>query len=240
MTLIRESRLRMPGVLGTLCLFVALSATGHRGFAGTESAAASTSKSEVTVPLVSADVSPIEELRVNDNAYAVIRKPPGDGPFPVVVLLHGGLRHASWARLTRNAMEQPTSARFLAWGYMTVNATRRSTKHDPEDRGVIDDTLAVLEAVKHRSDVDPESIVLDGGSGGGTLALEVARKTELAAVVAGEPATIIFMSMFTKDTVDFDRDGNPTGDRRWDLMSRDPHELYTYARAPRAHTEEAC
>ena len=76
--------------------------------------------------------------------------------------------------------------------------------------------------------VDPNSIALYGGSGGGTLALEVASVSdELAAIVAGEPATIIYMGMFTKEHVVLDANGRPTGDRRWDVMNADPHELYT-------------
>ena len=98
-------------------------------------------------------------------------------------------------------MNQVTQARFLAWGYVTVNATRRAINHDPQDRGVVADTLRIVEATKQRPEVDADSVTLYGGSGGGTLALEVAGKTKLAAIAAGEPATIIYMGMFTKDHV---------------------------------------
>lgn len=203
-------------------------------FAQTESA--SSREQAVTVPIVSYDVSAVEELRLGDTSYAVIRKPPGEGPFPTVVFLHGGLGQRTMSQLRKNATDQPTSARFLAWGYLTVNATRRRTNHDPQDPGAIDDTVAIVEAVRKRPDVDPGSVVLYGGSGGGTLALEVARYVDLAAVVAGEPATIIFMGMFTKEHVDTDADGQPAGDRRWDVMNAEPDALYTPAL--RKHTRD--
>jgi dienelactone hydrolase len=185
--------------------------------------------SPVTVPIVSLDASPLEELHFNDTSYAVIRKPPGNGPFPAVIILHGGLAQASMPQLKRIASEQPTATRFLAWGYLTVNATRRSIRRDPQDRGVLEDTLPIIEAIKLRADVDPQSVVLYGGSGGGTLALEMARKVNLSAVVAWEPATIMFMGMFTKEHVDTDASGKVTGDRRWDVMNLDPETLYTPA-----------
>ncbi len=76
--------------------------------------------------------------------------------------------------------------------------------------------------------VDSESVALYGGSGGGTLSLDVASVSdELAAIVAGEPATIIYMGMFTKEHVVLDENGQPTGDRRWDVMNADAKALYT-------------
>jgi hypothetical protein len=43
--------------------------------------------------------------------------------------------------------------------------------------------------------VDPSSIALFGGSGERSLVLEVAARHKLAAVVAGEPATMLFAGM---------------------------------------------
>ena len=187
-----------------------------------------------TMPLVSEELSPVERLQLTDTAYAAVRKPPGKGPFPAVLFLHGGLGQSKMETLVKNAIHQPTQARFLAWGYVTVNATRRSIRRDPEDRGVVIDTLAIIEAVKKMPAVDADSVALYGGSGGGTLALELAGKADLAAVVAGEPATIIYMGMFTKAHVIVDANGKVTGDRRWDVMNADAKALYTPEL--RAHT----
>lgn len=183
---------------------------------------------DVTFPRIPEERIPVTELRISETAYAAVRKPPGEGPFPAVVFLHGGLGQSPMPRLKEGAVDSPAQARFLSWGYVTVNATRRAIRHDPQDRGVIDDTLAIVDAVKAIPEVDPESVALYGGSGGGTLALEVASVSdELAAIVAGEPATIIYMGMFTKEHVVLGPDGKPTGDRRWDVMNADPEQLYT-------------
>ena len=182
---------------------------------------------DTSFPLIPEDRIPATDLTVSDTAYAAIRKPPGSGPFPAIVFMHGGLGQSPMAALRRNSVEQPTQARFLAWGYVTATATRRAIRHDPQDRGVVEDTLAVVRAVRDLPYVDGDSVALYGGSGGGTLALEVASVTnDLAAIVAGEPATIIYMGLFTKDHIVFDEDGKPTGDRRWDVMNADPKALY--------------
>lgn len=183
---------------------------------------------DVSFPSISEDRIPVEEIKLTETAYGAVRKPPGEGPFPAIVFLHGGLGQSSMANLRQSAAHQPTQGRFLAWGYVTVAATRRAIRHDPQDRGVIEDTLEVLRAVRELPFVDAESVALYGGSGGGTLALEVASVSDdLAAIVAGEPATIIYMGMFSRDHVMLDDAGEPTGDRRWDVMNQDAKALYT-------------
>lgn len=184
--------------------------------------------SDVSYPYISPDRIPVAELELTDQAYAAVRQPPGAGPFPAIVFLHGGLGHSSMSALRENAVDSPVQARFLAWGYVTVSATRRAIADDPLDRGVIGDVLAIVQAVRAMPSVDPDSVALYGGSGGGTLALEVASVSDrLAAVVAGEPATIIYMEMLTKEHIVFDAEGRRTGDRRWDVMKADPKQLYT-------------
>jgi len=182
----------------------------------------------VKKPRISEEVCPVTELRVSETSNAAVRRPPGQGPFPAVIFLHGGLGQSSMAQLRANALDQPTQTRYLAWGYMIVSATRRAIRHDPLDRSVVTDTLALVEKVRALPEVDPDSVVLYGGSGGGTLALEVASVSDkVAAIAAGEPATIIYMGMFTKDHVVRDHSGKITGDRRWDVMNADPRVLYT-------------
>ena len=180
----------------------------------------------VTFPQIPEAKIPITELKLTDVAYAAVRKPPGEGPFPAVIFLHGGLGQSPMARLRSGSVNQPAQSRFLAWGYVTVNATRRAIRHDPGDRGVVEDTLTIIDAVKDLPYVDDQSIALYGGSGGGTLALEVASvPNNLAAIVAGEPATIIYMGMLNKSHIDFDASGRPTGDRRWDVNEHGPERV---------------
>ena len=190
--------------------------------------AGSAAAGEATFPSISEDRIPIEEIQLSETAYAAVRKPPGKGPFPAILFLHGGVGQSPMKGLRRNAVSQPTQARFLAWGYVAVAATRRAIQSDPQDRGVITDTLELVRAVRRLPYVDSESVALYGGSGGATLALDVASVSdELAAIVVGEPATIIYMGMFTKEHVVLDEQGKPTGDRRWDVMNADAKALYT-------------
>ena len=195
---------------------------------------------DATYPEIPEDRVEITELKVSETSYAAVRKPPGNGPFPAIVFLHGGLGRSSMAALRRNAVQSPTQARFLAWGYVCANATRRQIRHDPQDRGVVEDTLSLVRALKDLHYVDAESVALYGGSGGGTLALEVASVSDgLAAIVAGEPATIIYMGMFTRDHIVFDANGDPTGDRRWDVMNAEPAAMYDDRIRQRTHEKLA-
>ena len=60
-----------------------------------DSPAAKQSASTVTRPAIPLELCGVEEIRVKARdgaeAIAALRKPPGDGPFPAVVFLHGGL-----------------------------------------------------------------------------------------------------------------------------------------------------
>ncbi|MDO8542035.1 MAG: alpha/beta fold hydrolase [Opitutaceae bacterium] len=152
---------------------------------------------------VSEKACPLEVIEVptadKNKALAVVRKPPGQGPFPAIVFLHGGLGQHDVQELQTESRNQPTRGRFLAAGYVVVNATFRSRRDDPQTRDALVDCLAIIAHVKKMPEVDPKSVVLFGGSGGGSLALELAGEAKLCAVVAGEPASVLFTGMMTKD-----------------------------------------
>lgn len=93
---------------------------------------------------------------------------------------------------------QPNQCRFLAAGYVTVAATFRPRSEDPQTRDALIDCLAVIDYVKKLPRVDPKSVVIFGGSGGGSLALELAGETEICAVAGGEPASVLFTGMMNK------------------------------------------
>jgi len=50
--------------------------------------------------------------------------------------------------------------------------------------------------------VDPNSVAVLGGSGGGSLALELAGERDLCAIVAGEPATVLFTGLMVRGMSD--------------------------------------
>lgn len=156
-------------------------------------------------PEVSVRACPLETLEATTpdghTAFAVVRKPPGSGPFPAILFLHGGLIPHTLAQLKQETQQQPTQARFLAAGYMTVAATFRSRQEDPQTRDALADCLALLERVKKIPEVDPNSVVVFGGSGGGSLAVEMAGEVRLCAIAVGEPATMLFTGTFTREIV---------------------------------------
>ncbi len=177
-------------------------------------------------PAVSEAVSPLTILyataKDGHRAVAVVRKPPGQGPFPAVLLLHGGLDESSVEQLKKAALSRPTDVRLLKEGYVVATCTFRSRRQDPQTPAALWDCIALAEGVKKMPEVDPRSVVVFGGSGGGSLALELAGETDLCAAAAGEPATVLFTGMFTKDT-----GGGETGTRRAAPLMADPHKYYT-------------
>lgn len=152
-------------------------------------------------PRVSENVSPARVISLpgkgGNKIPVVVRKPPGEGPFPAVVLLHGGLLERSVEYLKNQALNVPTHVRFLAAGYVTVTPSFRSRRENPQSRDPLDDCLTVIAHVKKMPHVNAKSVVIVGGSGGGSLGLELAGETELCAVAAGEPASILFTGMLT-------------------------------------------
>ena len=157
----------------------------------------------VTRPAIAEEISPVEELSVTTQdgrtAIGVVRKPPGRGPFPAVVVIHGGTGPRPLSVLKYEALNSPTMTRFLAAGYVTTIPTFHSAE-DPQALDALWDTLAIVDHVKQMGEVDPNSVVVYGCSVGGDLVLEIAGETEVAATTAEEPFTILFTRMFTKET----------------------------------------
>lgn len=171
----------------------------------------------IQVPL---DNSPVELLTAtaSDGARieASLRRPSGSGPFAVVIMIHGGLDPQRPEKRAWALTEGPVHTRLLAAGYMVVQATFRSYRRDNLlDPGPLLDIEAIHREVRSRKDVDPQRIAVFGGSGGGSLALDLAAREQPAAVVVGEPATLLFAGMLK------------TGDYQVRLrMMGDPHSYY--------------
>ena len=156
----------------------------------------------VTRPVITEQVSPVEQIApVARDGYAgtaFVRRPPGPGPFPAVVIIHPGL--TSWSTDALRALAAGTQAsRFLAAGYVVAATTYRSRDADPQTTVSLQDSLATLDYVSKRQFVDAKSIVIWGCSGGGDLALEVAAATDVAAIAPEEPASILLTGIFNKD-----------------------------------------
>ena len=187
-----------------------------------------TAQTPLTRPSISEQVSPVEEISIQAqdgyDVIGVVRKPPGLGPFPAVVVVHGGIGTSTLSELKNQALNNPTMTRFLAAGYVTMIPTFRSRAEDPQTLDALWDNLAIVEHVKLMAEVDPNSVVVYGCSGGGDLVLEIAGETKVAAVTSEEPASLLFTGMFNKNTPK--RGANFTVDDAMPLLE-DRHEVYT-------------
>src|SRR5262249_557161 len=122
------------------------------------------------------------------------------GPFPAVVLIHGGLTTLPSERLHEYALTSALPSRFLAAGYVVATITYRSRDIDLQSRVSLDDSLAAVEHLQPLPFVHVASVGVYGCSGGGDLALAVAAEKPVAAIVAEEPATILFTGVFNNSS----------------------------------------
>jgi len=115
-------------------------------FAGLSAARA---ESQPKGPEIPEKTSPLEVLNAPTSdqrtATAVVRKPPGKGPFPALVYLHGGFRKQPDETLKKWSREMPTATRFLAAGYVIIMATYQGLEEDPQDSRNLLDIVAVVE-----------------------------------------------------------------------------------------------
>ena len=155
---------------------------------------------KVTQPVVSESGCPLEIVspaaQDGHRGLGVMRKPPGKGPFPAVVYLHGGITSLPLAALQSAARDGANPSRFLAAGYLVLVPTYRSRDHDPQSPVSLDDSVAMADFVRAQPGVDPESVVVFGCSGGGDLALQIPARTKVRAIIAEEPASMVTAGMF--------------------------------------------
>ena len=155
-----------------------------------------------TRPEVAQGDSPLEVAapvaRDAHQGLALLRKPPGNGPFPAVLIIHPGMTTFTQEELTEYMLRAAPPSRFLAAGYVVVLTTYRSRDLDPQSKVSANDVSATLDYVRKLGFIDSNSVGLIGCSGGGDLALDVATATDVAAIVAEEPATMMFTGVFNK------------------------------------------
>jgi acetyl esterase/lipase len=157
-------------------------------------------QASITRPVIAEKVSPLETIHpVAHDGYAglaILRKPPGTGPFPAVVLIHGGLQTISLDRLRAYVMDEALPSRFLAAGYVVASITYRSRNENLQSQLSRDDSIAAVQYLQGLSYVDEASVGVYGCSGGGDLVLAVAAEQPVAAVIAEEPASIMFTGVW--------------------------------------------
>ena len=173
-------------------LFASLTASGLAPSAGAQT-------EPITRPAVSESASPLQPIapvaRDGHRGNGFLRKPPGEGPFPALVVIHPGL--TEWPpQLLRQYAASALPSRFLTAGYVVATATYRSRDVDPQSRVSLEDSLAAVEYVERLPYVNAASVLVYGCSGGGDLAVAVAAEKRVAAIAAEEPASILFTGVF--------------------------------------------
>jgi dipeptidyl aminopeptidase/acylaminoacyl peptidase len=187
---------RTTSIIGAMAVCLALIPSGSI------LAAQRTDSGEVVMrPVISEETAPVEAIApVAADGYVgmgFLRKPPGDGPFPVVVLIHGGGPRWPTPQLREFAVHTHAS-RFLEAGYVVAAITRRdldlSLPSTQEQESVVD-AVAVIDYLKDLPYVDAESIVVRGTSVGGYIALEVGAARAVAAIMVEEPFSMPFVGI---------------------------------------------
>jgi dienelactone hydrolase len=156
-------------------------------------------------------------IEMVDGVYAPIglRKPPGNGPFPLILFASGnGGGGMAWVRdATRN--QSWTQEQFLAAGYAVAWLRYRAEVDYAYDkigkliednrqrrqllnRGPLEyeDVIAIVEYLKTMPDIAPDRIGYMGMSHGGEMAFKIASEYHgVRAMIANEPAAHEFLRL---------------------------------------------
>jgi dienelactone hydrolase len=164
---------------------------------------------EKYVHVVSEADSPVQQtyIKTKDGLYvaAAIRKPKGDGPFPVLIHFHGAPGGRGMEKLvtwSRGDTGGPVWERFLQEGYVVVVADYRnlaagfqelSKPVTPDVVSYADDGVAVVEHVRSLPYVDKNRMTLYGVSLGGDVVMHTIGRTKVHAAILGAGAPIRFL-----------------------------------------------
>jgi acetyl esterase/lipase len=121
----------------------------------------------VTPPL-----APVVRYGDHPDQLANLHLPAGEGgPWPVVVIVHGGFWRERWDRTTVTPLARDLAARgYLAWNV----EYRRVGQEGGGWPGTLDDVAAAVDALADVDEADTGRVVAVGHSAGGHLALWLA------------------------------------------------------------------
>ena len=133
--------------------------------------------------------SPAQRFAYGDHpdAFLDLRVPDGDGPHPIVILVHGGFWRDIWQRDTID----PIAVALVDHGYAAANVEYTRGKGSfPASNNDIDAAIDWVRSNAADHGLDPDSLVLVGHSAGGYHVLHAARRRDdFAGSVALAPVT---------------------------------------------------
>jgi dipeptidyl aminopeptidase/acylaminoacyl peptidase len=123
---------------------------------------------------------------------AYIRKPAGDGPFPVVLYLHGGGPSVEntyrFGRSTNGVVEEYLA---LGWAVYAIDfRTNGPGRAGPMDPNEYEDTVDGIKALRQMPFVDGKRVALTGASHGGHVLNRVVSRVDVSCAVLNSPTWI--------------------------------------------------
>jgi dipeptidyl aminopeptidase/acylaminoacyl peptidase len=119
---------------------------------------------------------------------AYVRKPAGPGPFPVVLMIHGGARSDAATYGMGRSQQSPTED-FIKAGWAIYAIDYRPTTRMMEEIE-IDDGVEAVKVVRALPFVDPDRLGILGGSHGGHLASRLISRVDCRGAVLNAPAAL--------------------------------------------------
>ena len=157
------------------------------------------------------------------SQFIEIHRPEGDGPHPVVVLIHGGFWRLPWDR----GLMRPLAADLVGRGFTAVNVEyRRLGEQGGGWPGTCQDVAAALTAAA--SGLDVGGLALVGHSAGGHLALWAARHAPSPVRLVVSQAGVADLRQAARDRLDGGADRWPAA---FEFMGGEPAEVPDYALA---------
>ncbi|GGG02448.1 hypothetical protein GCM10007304_15550 [Rhodococcoides trifolii] len=146
------------------------------------------------------------------DQYGDLRTPPGEGPHPVAVLIHGG----SWRSQYRSDMLNDTAEDLTARGFATWNVEYRCPdQHDWA--ATTSDVAAAISHVSSLPNVDLDRIAVIGHSAGGQLAMRAVADNPGDIAVAVTLAGVLDLIEADSRAVDDGSVSNALGGRYTDI-----------------------
>ena len=112
------------------------------------------------------------DTEYSDQNYDLFLPEEGEGPFPLVVFIHGG----GWYSGDKTDGQEDAWMKLLDYGYAVASLNYRLSGEAPHPAGIIDCKTALrhLQANAGEYRIDPERIAVAGDSSGGHYALMLA------------------------------------------------------------------